>query len=432
MPDNPIASLYPKEPTNGFAQMTPSGVVGLVNGINQAKLFQQQFDARQAVGDAYRANVNEDGTINQPGLMRDLARSGFGAGEALHQGTANSGAQFDLQARQNQYLRDSIGTLADLPNPTHADLSHWATSTARNVPSLPPAVIQSFVDGAPAKPQELRKYLVQQRNQAIGSTALSADATGNVNPRTGVAPTISRGQANYQNVGADETSLGRVTAPPVGTISAMEGSALAYRNAMEGAGRYAARVNPLRQVIPIVENMKETDIGPTSEKWNNFKSSLQSLGAGPLLGIDPNKIANYNDAKKYLNQYALQASSVLGPKTNDGLASAVSANPNMSMDKLSVTQLSKAALGLERMQQAGIREFQSLVTAGRAAPGDFNDFMLRFSSEQDPRGYVYDLLDGKDQKKMLDGLSPLQKNRIRESMTLAKKWGLLGDVQRGG
>ena len=325
-----------------------------------------------------------------------------------------------------------------MPNPTKADLARVGVNIARNIPSMPVQTIQSFIDDAPENPRELRKYLVTQKNLAVGPAATMPDVAGTVNPSTGIAPTISRGQANYQNVGVGEggqpanNGQGRVTALPIGSGAAMEGAAKSYTDAIENAGRYAQRVNPLRQAIPIVENMKETDIGPTSDKWNNFKSSLQSLGAGPLLGIDPAKIANYNEAKKYLNQYTLQSSSVLGPKTNDGLASAVSANPNMTMDKLSVSQLSKAALGMEQMQQTAVREFQSLVNAGRAAPGDFNKFMLEFSSEHDPRGFVYDLLPGQDQKKMVNGLSAVQQERVRESMRLAKKWNTIGDVQRGG
>ena len=349
MPDSGVnVSIYPKAPTNGWDSLGPTGVVGLVNGINQSRLFQQTYDARQAVGDAYRDSTDpQTGAIDQQALTARLARSGFGAGEALHQGTVNTAAQFDLQAKQNQYLRDSIGTIADMPNPTKADLARVGVNIARNIPSMPVEAIQSFIDAAPENPRELRKYLVTQKNLAVGPAATMTDAAGTVNSRTGIAPTISRGQANYQNVGVGEGQpanggQGRVTALPIGSGSAMEGAAKAYTDAIESAGRYAQRVNPLRQAIPIVENMKETDIGPTSEKWNNLKSSLQSLGAGPLLGIDPAKIANYNELKKYLNQYALQASSVFGPKTNEGLASAVSSNPNMSMDKLSVSQLAKA------------------------------------------------------------------------------------------
>jgi hypothetical protein len=443
MPDN-LTSLYPQAPAavappaNGFSNLTPTGVVGLVNGINQSRLFQQEYSARQGIADAYRDSTDPTtGVIDQQGLSARLARSGFGAGEALHQGAVNAATQLDLQTRRTQYLRDSIGAIADKPNPTKADVVGLGVSIHRNVPSLPEEAIQGFIDNAPENPRELKKYLVTQRNLAVGSAGLMPSVPGTVNPRTGVAPMVSQGQANYQNAGVGEgqptnNGPGRVTALPIGSGSAMEDASKAYGAAIEGAGRYAQRVNPLRQVIPIVENMQPTDIGPTSEKWNNFKSSLQSLGAGPLLGIDPAKIADYNEAKKYLNQYALQSSSVLGPKTNDGLASAVSANPSMTMDKLSVSQLSKAALGMERMQQTGVREFQALVNAGKASPGDFNKFMLEFSSEHDPRGFVYDLLDGKGQKQMLDGLTPLQKSRIGDSMLLAKKWGTIGDVKRGG
>ena len=67
----------------------------------KSRLFQQTYDARQAVGDAYRDSTDpQTGAIDQQALTARLARSGFGAGEALHQGTVNTSAQFDLQARQ--------------------------------------------------------------------------------------------------------------------------------------------------------------------------------------------------------------------------------------------------------------------------------------------------------------------------------------------
>ena len=55
--------------------------------------------------------------------------------------------------------------------------------------------------------------------------------------------------------------------------------------------------------------------------------------------------------------------------------------------------------------------------------------MADFASEYDPRGFVYDLLPGDAQKKMVSGLSDLQRARIGDSMMLAKKWGVIGDVR---
>jgi hypothetical protein len=430
MPDSGIdTSIYPKAPTNGWSDMGPSGVVGLVNGINQSKLFQQTFDARQGVADAYKNNVSPDGSLDQTGLARDLARSGFGAGEALHQGTANAQAQFDLQAKQNQYLRESIGTIADMPNPTKADLARVGVNIARNIRSIPVDAIQTFIDQAPENPRELKKYLGNVKNLAVGPAALMPDTTGTIDPRTGVAPQISRGQATFQNLGVGEGQpVGRVTALPPGTQESMQGAAHMYNEATAAAGKYGQRVNPLRQAIPIMEKMKETDMGPVSERWNDLKSAAVNLGAGPLLGIDPEKIKDTNELKKYFNQYSSQAAATLGPKTNDGLATAVTSNPNMKMDKLSATELAKVALGVERMQQAGVLEFNNLVSLGKRQPSDFGKFMVDWGTKQDPRAFVYDLMTKEQQEKLKKGLPKEELDKIRNGMNIADRHGLLGDV----
>lgn len=431
-----IEDLYPHAPppiaapTNGWNNLSPTGVAGLVNSINQSRLFQQTFDARQAVGDAYRDSTDPTtGAIDQQALTARLARSGFGAGEALHQGTANTAAQFELQAKQNQYLRDSIGTIADMPNPTKADLARVGVGIARNLPSMPVERIQTFIDQAPENPRELKKYLVTQKNLAVGPTALLPSVPGTVNSRTGVAPAVSTGQANYQNVGVGEgESAGRTTTLPPGTPEAMTGAAHMYNDAVAAAGKYGQRVNPLRQAIPIMEHMKETDMGPLSERWNDIKSSAVNLGAGPLLGIDPENIKNTNELKKYFNQYSSQAAATLGPKTNDGLATAVTSNPNMKMDKLSATELAKVALGVERMQQAGVLEFNNLVSYGKKQPSDFGKFMVDWGTKQDPRAFVYDLMSKEQQDKLKKTLPPAELNKIRNGMNIADRHGLLGDV----
>jgi len=208
------------------------------------------------------------------------------------------------------------------------------------------------------------------------------------------------------------------------------GSAVnAYNAASAATGQYSVRVNPLRKAIPILERMKPTDIGPTSERWNDIKSIAQTLGAGPLAGIDPEKIKDYNELKKYFNQYTSQAAATLGPKTNEGLATAVTSNPNVNMDKLSATDLAKMALGIERMQAAAVKEFKELVDARKVPANSFHDFMIDWGTKQDPRAFVYDMLDEKAQEKVRN-LPPAEREKVKEGMRIAKKHGLLGDVHR--
>jgi hypothetical protein len=260
-----------------------------------------------------------------------------------------------------------------------------------------------------------------------------------IQPATPAAPARPQVPSSAKVIGdkeAEASGLYEKPAPiiaglPPGTASSMEGSANAYNAASEAAGKYAQRVNPLRSAIPILEKMKETDIGPTSERWNDIKSTAITLGAGKIIGgIDPEKIKNYNELKKYLSQYSSQAAATMGPKTNDGLATAVSSNPNVHMDKLSALELSKVALGVERMQQAGVREFNSLVEAGKVTPSGFNKFMVKWGSEQDPRAFVYDLLTPEQQAKLKKGLPKAELDKIRNGMNIADRHGLLGDVHQ--
>ena len=428
-----ISDLYPHPPApiappqNGFGSMTPAGIVGLVQGINQNKLFQQTYDARQGVADAYRNNINPDSSINQPGLVRDLARSGFGAGEALHQGTANEAARFELLAKQHNAVRDLFGSLADKPDLSKADLYSTAAKAAQM--GIDPQIIRSYLADAPTKSGSLRAYVTTLGNQATGAGATAAGEAGP--PSATSAPTtITHGAANYLRRGLSNEQPGMTTGLPPGTPESMTGAAHMYNDAVAGAGKYAQRVNPLRQAIPIMEKMKPEDMGPVSERWNDIKAAAVNLGAGPLLGIDPEKIKDTNELKKYFNQYASQAAATLGPKTNDGLATAVTSNPNMHMDKLSATELAKVAMGVERMQQAGVLEFNNMVSLGKKQPSDFGKFMVDWGTKQDPRAFVYDLMTKEQQDKLKKGLPKSELDKIRNGMNIADRHGLLGDVHQ--
>lgn len=309
--------------------------------------------------------------------------------------------------------------------------------------SLPPT--QPTVDSNPNSPNYGRETTMGtygkpaiQRPASAAPMRPAASALRSVEaPAQGVVPSTRKvvGDREAEEAGLYESPSFNdrfAAARPVsklapGEETALTGSAQAYNDMMGNAGRYAQRVNPLRQAIPILERMRPEDIGPTSEKWNDIKSTAVTLGAGKLAGIDPEKIKDYNELKKYFVQYASQAASTLGPKTNDGLATAVTSNPNVKMDRMSATELSKVALGIERMQQAAALEFNDLVQRGKAQPGALNRFMLKWATEQDPRSFVYDLMDKKAQDK-IDGLRGDELKKFLGGIQLAKKWKLIGDV----
>lgn len=425
-------ALYPQAPTPGQGLLSgdPSKVIGMVGQLNANALFQQQFNARKAIGQAYQGAIQDDGSIDTQALMQGIKNNpdaDFMAGEASAGALSRQGQQIDnaqkmfgLQAGQNKVLLDGIGSLAAKPVISDEDLRNFAVTAARNS-GVPTSTILSVVGNAPKDQAARHEWAQTIQNMAIGSSGISERVTAP--PTPGGAPQqTSKGSINY--VPTVSTGL----SPAAAATNTRSGEA--YAAASEAAGNYGQRVNPLRQAIPILENMKETDIGPISDKWNDIKSTAVNLGAGPLAGIDPEKIKDYNELKKYFNQYSAQAAATLGPKTNDGLATAVTSNPNVHMDKLSASELSKVALGVERMRQAGVLEFNSKVDRGEADPSNFNKFMVDWGTKQDPRAFVYDLMTKEQQDKLKKNLPPAELKKIRDGMNIADRHGLLGDVHQ--
>jgi hypothetical protein len=390
--------------------------------------FMQQFPAdpqaqRQAIeavhaqtlsawerGKAYLGTVEGVGTGGGTKLVQQPA---YGGAPPRDIGYIPNTLQPDartVNANPNDpnYGRETtMGVYGNPPIQPPAQAPQAPARAPRQVPAPAPSGTMPPVEGAPS------------RAKVPSSAKVVGDEEG-VKSGLYEAPTFN-----------DRFSAARpVTALAPGEADALKGAAASYNDAMVNAGKFSNRVNPLRQAIPILEKMKETEVGPTSERWNDIKSTAVTLGAGKLAGIDPEKIKDYNELKKYFTQYASQAAATLGPKTNDGLATAVTSNPNVHMDKLSATELAKVALGIERMQQAAALEFNDLVQAGKAQPGTFNRFMLQWATRQDPRAFVYDIMDKKGQEAVRK-LPEAEREKVKEGMRIAEKWKLLGDVHRG-
>jgi hypothetical protein len=387
-----LSSLYPQppaaQPPNALLS-DPAKAIGILSGLQDYRIKQQQADALGHIPAALLAGQN----------------------------ISNQTAQMGQNETATQIAAHYFGTLPD--NATPDDVYRMKMAIRAVHPNIPSDTINSVADVALRDPSSLKNGIATLRTMGLSPESMVSRVAGPPGP--GGEP-VTIPQTSAVRAGAMATGL----AP--GTPESMQGSALAYNTASEAAGKYSQRVNPLRQAIPILEGMKETDVGPTSEKWNDIKSTLVSLGAGTLAGIDPEKIKDYNELKKYFNQYSSQAAATLGPKTNDGLATAVTSNPNVHMDKLSALELSKVAMGVERMQQAGVLEFNDKVARAELLPQNYNKFMTDWATKQDPRAFVYDLMSKEQQDKLKKTLPPAELNKIRNGMNLADRHGLLGDV----
>jgi hypothetical protein len=203
-----VNALYPQptQQSTNFMAGDPSKVIGLVGAINQNALFNQTLNARKAIGQAYQSAIQDDGSIDTPALMKSIKENpdaGFLAGEASQgalsrqgQAISNTTAQLDQNAKQNGFIVDSLGALADDPKLNIDKVRGVATTLARNL-KIPGQILNGWIDGLPRDPAQLSQSLKQMRNLATGSANLSTRVAAPPSD-SGQPQTTTLGAANYK------------------------------------------------------------------------------------------------------------------------------------------------------------------------------------------------------------------------------------------
>lgn len=235
--------------------------------------------------------------------------------------------------------------------------------------------------------------------------------------------------------GAPATPHGFVpTGLPPGEGDVIHASVVQYSNDRARAGTFAQRIYPLEQAATL---LPLTNTGPGTEWVHDIKQFLETQASA--LGGDAYKIqnANYAELQKYLTQVV--NSNPMAAGSDARLASALTGNPSVHISNLAAQNVVKAAIGLERMQQAAVLSFQNpsdmfpkqAAKYGNGAPGRYGDYSRDFSSAVDPRAFIMDLLPQKQRDAVMDSIkgdSPMKKEQQAEfwrSYALAKKYGLL-------
>lgn len=425
MADNALSSLYPQptKPNEGLLSGDPSKLLGIVGQINQNALFNQTFNAKRAIGRAYQNAIQDDGSIHTPTLMREIKKdpdAAFMAGDAAAgaltregQQISNTTAHFDQAVKQNNFVVDGLGILADKPNVTLDDVRHFAVTAARNT-KIPSAMLNAWVSQLPRDPKALKESLVTMRNMAIGSSGLSNNGIPQVvteGPNTGAVVTPSRGQSNYNVAGSGGSVMpGVQTALPPGVVGAKEtagqASGAGLSRAREEAIDYQRQVFPLEQAIPALEKLGTTGTGPGTETVNHLKSFVQSMVPGAdFKGIKDN-VEAYDKAKKYLTDFVNQTGN---SGTNDKLAAAFAGNPSVNISNAAATDVAKAALSLRRMKQAQLLAFEN----SGLPESDYAKFAGKWNTSHDPRAYGFDLMSVDQRRKVLESLPENKRDLLK-------------------
>ena len=412
LPANPIAGLYPQppqqqQPQNALA-MDPSHMVGMMSQMQQMELQRRQMAAHQAVGNAFQNAIGADGSFdpkayalnvkNDPNAAYGGAEVGSAVLDARIKHTTNSQGQVNLWASQSKNAAEVAASLYGDPTPENLIKAKLKLAAM----GLDPSVSNAWLQDAKT-PAEIKKAAGIAANYGMGPAAATNPDTGTPDA-SGAQTQISRGA---RVMGPTQT----VTGTPMGSEeSAKEYNAAASRVANIGADLY-----PAQEALRAVQSLGPGGIGPGTEQRNKWASAAQSLSpkVAAWLGIDPDKVKNYDEFVKYTTQDAQRAAANLGGHTDMQLAATLSGNANAHISSLASEDVLKARIALRQMQQVVDMK------AREAGPVGFNDARSSWGSKLDPRAFLWPSLSDDQRQHLKDTLSKDERRKFNESLKAA-------------
>lgn len=397
-------SIYKQPQTNPLDNLTK--IMGVVGQANQNKLFQQTYQAREGVAKAYRDNVGPDGKIDQGGLLRDLAQSGFGAGEATGQGISNATADFGLAKARTDYVANTLGTAINSPNLTPQSVT-GTLLTLGKAANIPPEMIHHFISTLPNNPKALRNHLTNIQNTLLGMQGAARTET--------IGPEGERSSVPLAAVTGAKTPTGLSPAAGAAAQITGGGSGTLLANARENSVSFPRQVFPLEQAISSLERLGPQGTGPGSDTINHIKSFALTMG---MPSVDAKKIVDFDTAKKYLTDFVNQTGN---SGTNEKLQAAFAGNPSVHIANESAVKVAKAALALRRADEARMKAFED---AG-LPESDFAKFAGKWNREHDVRVYGMDLMTAEQRKNVLKDLPQSKRDLFMFDAHQAEQLGIL-------
>lgn len=175
-----------------------------------------------------------------------------------------------------------------------------------------------------------------------------------------------------------------------------------YASDLTRAKSFQADLYPSQRVLDIVKNQGEKAFGPGTEALNSLKSALVTW----LPNVDQktiDSVSDYEQAKKYLVQAARSNGST---GTNDQLAAAFEANPNVKMSGATIENVVKSNIALRKMQHA-----QTLLFGQQnLPPSEYSQWISKNQNALNPVAFGFDQMDANAKNKYLESMATKDKS----------------------
>jgi len=355
-------------------------------------------------------------------LSNFVSDEGYGNGA---QGQQGAGFQANPAAVPKATPADDIS-----PEANRVPLQQWRSENNMPTPAREGGPSTGPNNFSPYE-QEVANDVANESNPVKTSDMMAPQGRTSIPTPPPVTP-LSR--PNTTIPGWHQTAL----TPGVQTAADAAGTASgqAEGDAVKRAGGVNQRVYQLTQALNGLQN---SNTGPGTNEVNAVKSFL--LANVPYAkDIDPDavkSVASYDEAQKYLTQYAQNAAANFGPETDAKLAASLTGNANTHISNLAAQDVVKANIGLERMQAAQVYGWQQARKdpSNQLTDADFNDWMANSARTLDPRAFMLDKMTPQQRKGLFTQLeakgNESDKANFAASLELANSSGLMPAPQGG-
>lgn len=216
-------------------------------------------------------------------------------------------------------------------------------------------------------------------------------------------------------------AVGLQAAPAIGSA---EAAGVVAKGAAEASQVLQRSADAAPQAIYQFQNMRaalpDIDTGPGTD-WRNQAAAF-ATGLAPDIAaklVDPQKVASYEEFKKYATQAAQATLAGLGEGTDSKLASAYAANPGTNLSKLGNQHLLDVLIAGQRATLAKNQAWQN----SGLPPEQYNKFSTQWNKEIDPRVFAAQDMDVAARYKMLDSLPKKDQETFKRSYINARNLG---------
>jgi hypothetical protein len=391
--------------------------------------------------------------------------------------------RLDQAQRAQGALRSGMGSLLTKPDLSPADIQGFV-GTMVKAGAIPQQVAEAELQSMPQDPAQIRPWLAQHFNSALSGEQQLANmkpqfAQVNTGPATVAVnqnPNAIGANGQPMGVGSVGYTVGNGLSPadaaaqvpvinPDGTpgtrskasVLQEQGYGDALPAGFKSNGRYGAanggvvttgpapgvadanqKANAAGGDMLVADQQSNAQSGTRINMLQNASTALANAQTGTgadklnavrgviaTLGGPADKVASYDEANKYLTQYAQTKAASFGHGTDSQLAAALAGNGNTKISNLAAQDVVKVNLGLERMEQARMKAWES---AG-LQPSQYGQWKSQWGSQVDPRVFVADQMEPTKIQGMVKGMNPKEQATFRTQYNWAVQNGFINGPQ---